>query len=144
MGEFSIGHSVASSKTFLPCFRKRSEESDTLFADIAGLLDTSGDLIDYINCFVNKKLFSLASKVKILFPIPYGQLYTDRSGQILEQVRVLQNTCQESPATMINSVLPILTRCKQVGPDDENADEAVDLDAVKGLLFECFGKELER
>lgn len=45
---------------------------------------------------------------------------------------------------MINSVLPILTRCKQVEPDDENADEAVDLDSVKGLLFECFGKELER
>lgn len=31
-----------------------------------------------------------------------------------------------------------------MGPDDENTDEAVDLDAVKGLLNECFSKELER
>ena len=79
-GEFSIGHSVASSKTFLPHFKKKREDSEILYADIAGLMDTGGDLIDYINCFVNKKLFSLASKVRILFPIPYAQLYTDRSG----------------------------------------------------------------
>ena len=71
---------MASSKTFLPHFKKKNEIAEILYADIAGLMDTGGDLIDFINCFVNKKLFSLSSKVRILFPIPYAQLYTDRSG----------------------------------------------------------------
>lgn len=86
----------------------------------------------------------MANKVRFLFPMPHAQLYSDRGGQILEQVRVLQNTCQESPESMINSVLPILTRCKQVAPDDPNTDDMVDLEGVQGLLHECFANEVKR
>lgn len=68
-GTFTIGHSDASSMTFLPHFRKKSADSDTLYADIAGLMDTGGDLLEYINCFVNKKLFNMAKRVRFLFPI---------------------------------------------------------------------------
>lgn len=143
-GEFTIGHSVATSCTFLPHFKKKNETSNILYADIAGLCDAGGELFDYINCFVNKKLFSLASRVRFLFPMPFGQLYQDRGGQILDQVRVLQKVCQESPATMVNSVLPILTKCKQIEPDDDNEEEKVDLESVKGMLHECFLAETKR
>lgn len=57
--DFVIGHSTTSSQTFLPCFKKLSEE--LFFADIAGFHDTSGDLVEFINCFVNKKIFLRAT-----------------------------------------------------------------------------------
>ena len=118
----------------MPHFRKKDQHADVLYADIAGLLDTGGDLIDYINCFVNKKLFTLAKRVKILFPIPFDQLKLNRCGTVLQQVSVLQNMCEESPENMINSVLPIMTKCKIVSPDNDDPDEMVDLEQVKGLL----------
>ena len=43
-----------------------------MFTDIAGLNDADGELIDLINCFVNKKLFNLASKVKFSIPFSHG------------------------------------------------------------------------
>ena len=51
-----------------------------LYADIAGLMDTGGDLLEYINCFVNKKLFNIADKVKFLFPITFDSLKEERGG----------------------------------------------------------------
>ena len=143
-GEFTIGHSLASSQTFMPHFRKRDQNADILYADIAGLMDTGGRLIDYINCFVNKKLFTIANRVKILFPVPFDQLKLNRCGSVLEQVSVLQNMCEESPDNMIKSVLPIITKCKLVSPDNDDAEEAVDLELVKGQLQACFEGELNR
>ena len=68
--DFVIGHSLTSSQTFLPCFKKLN---DSLFvADIAGFQDTSGDLVEFINCFVNKKIFLRANHVKFLFPVTYS------------------------------------------------------------------------
>ena len=48
------------------------KERDVMFTDIAGLNDADGELIDLINCFVNKKIFNIASKVKFLIPFSYG------------------------------------------------------------------------
>ena len=80
---FTIGHSDASSMTFLPHFKCRDESSQIMYADIAGLMDTGGDLLEYINCFVNKKLFNMANKVKFLFPITFDSLKEERGGQII-------------------------------------------------------------
>ena len=68
----------------MPHFRKRDENADILFADIAGLMDSDGELFDYINCFINKKLFTLANQVKILFPVPFDQLKLNRCGSVLQ------------------------------------------------------------
>lgn len=40
-----------------------------MYSDIAGLMDTSGDLIDYVNCFMNKKIFNQSKKVKFIVPM---------------------------------------------------------------------------
>ena len=45
---------------------------------------------------------------------------------------------------MIKSVLPIMTKCKIVSPDNGDEEDMVDLELVKGLLQECFGDELKR
>ena len=52
--------------------------------------------------------------------------------------------CEESPANMIKSVLPIMTKCKLVAEDDDENDDKVDLEIVKGTLTDCFSDELQR
>ena len=43
---------------------------------------------------------------------------------------------------MINSVLPILTKCKQVEPDAEDETDKVDPEAVKGTIYQQFENEM--
>ena len=76
--------------TFLPHFSQRvapasgeagaGEAGKVLYADIAGLMDTGGDLLEYINCFVNKKLFNVASRVRFLFPMTFDSIKEERGG----------------------------------------------------------------
>ena len=51
--KFEIGHSDHESKTFLPCFMDDLIEN-ILFADVAGLNDTNGNLVEFVNSFVLK------------------------------------------------------------------------------------------
>ena len=53
---FIIGHSDTNSETFLPTFIY-DDVNDIFYGDIAGLQDTSGPLIDFINSFMVKKIF---------------------------------------------------------------------------------------
>ena len=80
--DFLIGHSTTTSQTFLPCFKKLSD--DLFFADIAGFHDTSGELIEFINCFVNKKIFLRATQVKFLFPVTHSQITINRGVEVKE------------------------------------------------------------
>ena len=54
--------------TFMPHFYCVPEHN-SVYADIAGLLDTGGNLIQLVNCFIDKWIFSKAKRVKILVPI---------------------------------------------------------------------------
>ena len=39
--------------------------------------------------------------------------------------------CEESPENMIKSVLPIITKCKQIPVDEDDPEETVELDMIK-------------
>lgn len=54
--DFKIGHSVARSETFIPHFYFDSD-AKLLYTDIAGLNDSSGDLVDIINRLITKSIF---------------------------------------------------------------------------------------
>lgn len=79
--DFIIGHSDVNSETFLPTFLY-DESNDILYGDIAGLQDTSGPLVDFINSFLVKKIFLLASTVRFLFVMTKKQLKDMRGMQI--------------------------------------------------------------
>ena len=64
---FKIGHSQVTSETFIPSFIK-DPNNDYVWVDIAGFGDTDGDLIEYINTFIDKKLFLVAKEIKIIIP----------------------------------------------------------------------------
>ena len=50
--KFEIGHSMQS-KTFIPEFMDKPVD-DILYADVAGLNDTNGHLVEFVNSFVLK------------------------------------------------------------------------------------------
>ena len=58
---FKIGHSKTESMTFLPDIVPfESGDNEFVFVDIAGLNDTSGNLIELVNCFITKQIFKAA------------------------------------------------------------------------------------
>jgi len=67
LNAFTIGHSKSESMTFLPHFVK-DHEAGVVYADIAGLQDTSGDLVEFINCFVTRKIFQMGKNVRFIVP----------------------------------------------------------------------------
>lgn len=70
--------------TFMPQFTIDRERPDVVWADIAGLQDTGGQLISFINSFVNKKIFQLAKEVKFLVPLTSLQLSDSRGKGVRE------------------------------------------------------------
>jgi hypothetical protein len=68
---FKVGHSQSISETFIPQFAK-DDRSGLLYGDIAGLLDTGGPFMQYINCFMNHVIFKKAKTVRFLVPMSPG------------------------------------------------------------------------
>lgn len=81
--EFKIGHSQASSETFIPHFHK-DKEQNVVYADVAGLLDTGTKNMQILNSFILLYLFKIAKKVRFVMAIQY-QLVTEARGQLLRQ-----------------------------------------------------------
>ena len=85
-----IGHQLEKSETFFPVLIK-CEEHDYAYVDIAGLQDTGGSIMEYVNQFINKKIFSIADKIRFLIPFTRDQIYDARGVQVAEQVTILLN-----------------------------------------------------
>ena len=72
-----IGHSLAFSETFLPKFIQTYTEDgneSVIYADIAGLNDSGGYLIEFINCFVTKELFKRTKHIRFIVAITCNQV----------------------------------------------------------------------
>jgi hypothetical protein len=99
--------------TFMPQFKQDNNHPDIMWADIAGLQDTGGDLISFINSFVNKKIFQLANKVKFLIPLTSQQLSDARGKGVRDQIEVIQEICRNADQTeVMASIQPILTKVR--------------------------------
>ena len=66
LSTMKIGHSKYASETFFPHFVMKNESGE-IFADIAGFQDTNGDIIEFINCLINKSIFNRAKSVRFKF-----------------------------------------------------------------------------
>ena len=52
--------------------------------DIAGLKDTGGDMLEFTNQFINKKLFNVIKKLVILIPFTADSIKIARGGPMIE------------------------------------------------------------
>lgn len=113
-------------------------DDDFIWTDIAGLLDSGGDLISFINSFVNKKLFSIAHEVKFIIPITLDQIRDSRGQKVRDQIQVIQNVCHGCELNeAIKSIQPVITKVRQ-------NDEDFDLDYIKSDMFEQFRNDLKQ
>ena len=51
------------------------------------------DLIDYVNCFVNKKIFNIANKISFIVPFTQTQLRDARGKHILSHIHLILALC---------------------------------------------------
>lgn len=89
---FTIGHSRVTSETFIPKFIDDTDQNQSyIWVDIAGFDDTNGALIEYINTFIDKKIFNLAKDIKIVMPFTLGQVKDSRGGIFGKLIILMQN-----------------------------------------------------
>lgn len=132
---FRIGHSTCQSETFFPSFQK-VPDSDITFVDIAGFQDTSGVLIEFVNCFIAKLIFLKAKTIRFLVPITYGQVHESRGGAVRDQVELLENIFQANIGKVINAIQPLLTKC--------NPKNDVNIDQIRGHVDQQLKQKMER
>ena len=76
-----IGHSASQSETFLPHFVVK-QSTDEIWADIAGFNDTNGEMIETINCLINKIIFNKVKSVRFLVPMTHQQITVNRGNEV--------------------------------------------------------------
>lgn len=137
-----IGHSLEKSETFIPILIK-SPQHDFSYVDIAGLQDTGGSIMEYVNQFINKKIFSMASKIRFIVPFTRDQIYDARGVQVAEQVTILLNIFHGDLAAMSKSVQPVVTKVK-VSDDEFDLDHCREtLGRILDVCLENFMTEFE-
>jgi hypothetical protein len=82
--EFKIGHNIARSETFIPHFYYDSD-AKIVFTDIAGLNDSSGDLVDIINRLITKCIFKQSKSVKFIIAVTHVAMKEGRGKNVREQ-----------------------------------------------------------
>jgi len=83
-----IGHSGCRSMTFLPT-QIKSPNSDMWYTDVAGLNDSGGALMEYINQLLIKKLFNMTEQVRLLIPLTHQQIESSRGQCVREQMEIV-------------------------------------------------------
>lgn len=86
---------------------------DLVWVDLAGLNDTGGEFISFVNSFINKKIFHLAAQVKFLLPFTSMQLTDARGKSVRDQIQIIQEVCRSLELDeVIKAVQPVLTKVK--------------------------------
>ena len=69
-----------------------------------GLLDSRGEIIDVLNCFMNKHVFTIAKSVKFIIPIVVEQLKGARGIEVVRQINLILKMCGDNRSNLIDSM----------------------------------------
>ena len=89
MNTFSIGHGESKSKTFMPHFYK-DEKRKLVFADVAGLQDSDGNLVDFINYVAIRYLLANSKRVKIITTVTMQHIMNAKGQSMRELTNVIK------------------------------------------------------
>ena len=64
-----------------------------MFADVAGLKDTGGVLIELVNSFVIKEIFRRSSTVRFLIPLTLPQIQESKGANAKNLITTIRNMC---------------------------------------------------
>ena len=107
---FKIGHET-NSETFYPKF-VQSPSGDFYIADVAGLHDNNGEMIELVNSMILKKLFTMSSRVRFLIPITYKSMEGSRGKAVKDHIQLLLRVFKGNIKDVVNSIQPVLTQVK--------------------------------
>lgn len=125
----SIGHIPKCSETFSPVIVDSNLDEGLVYVDMPGLNDTGGDLIEFVNQFTLKYLFSRAEKIRIVIPIINKNIFDYQGRHVKDLTKIVQAILKNSSQDINDSILPVLTN---VDP----ADDDFDLEKVKKRLLD--------
>ena len=134
---FKIGHSRVYSQTFIPTWVE-DPNFNQLWVDIAGFGDTNGDLIEYINTFIGKKIFNIAKDIKIIMPFTCGEIQDQRGNLVASLLKLMQNIFQNYLGQKSFSIIPVLTK---VDPSDDEFNFDIIKDDFERLLKNELNKQ---
>ena len=110
--------------TFVPHF-KHDSAKNIMFADIAGLNDTSGILVDTVNTLLNRIIFKFAKQIKIIIAFQYQAVLNSRGTEIRSLLRQVQKMILAQPLEIIECVQPVITR-SPVNLGEQSVDDLRD------------------
>lgn len=125
---FKIGHSSAQSETFIPNIFFDAKTGIT-YTDVAGLNDTSGELIEIVNNFVVKFIFKMAKQVRFIIPITHGQIKESRGSELKNQLDTVLRMSDTDLQEMQQSIQPVITQVK-------TSEDGVDIDDLRNNFQE--------
>lgn len=88
------------------------EQSNVVFGDIAGLIDTKGTVIELLHIFMNKLIFNKACFIRFIVPITKAQLENSRGQEVISQLKVIQSMVNDDARTIGKSIQPVITKCE--------------------------------
>jgi hypothetical protein len=84
-----------------------------VYADIAGLKDTNGDIIEVLNTFLTKCLFVKAISVRFIITITIQMVKEGRGQMVREQIETVREICMGNLTDLINSLQPLITKIEK-------------------------------
>lgn len=108
--------------------------------DVAGLEDTSGELIEVVNSLILKRLFVNANSIRFLVPIAVGQVVDGRGEQMRKYGKLIKDLLDHDLPRFISSVQPLITK---VQPNKDVRESGFRLRRViADQLEKCVGPEI--
>lgn len=129
---FSVNH-TAKLDQFMPHF---AVDGEKIFADLPGMRGTNNELAQCINNFTIKMLFAYGRNVRFIVPITQSQIDEMKGEEIMDTIQQILNISTDS-ATLIDSVQPVLLRCKQ------QCEDGIDLDIAKHDLKKILDDQID-
>jgi len=86
--------------TYLPHF-VHDGKSKIIYADVAGLFDTHGPLMEYINMFMIKGIFQKAKNMRFIIPLTLGELSQGKGMSARAHLKKIQDMFQGNMHQMV-------------------------------------------
>lgn len=109
------------------------KKNNLLYGDIAGLLDTGGDMMQFINHFMNILIFRKCRSVRFLVPLTLDEINDARGAAVRQHFTSIQSLCNRGPSQLMDSILPILTKVK---PNEHEFDLELTRKVIAEQLME--------
>ena len=96
-----------------------------VYADIAGLYDSSGTFVELTNLFVLKHLLQNAKSVRFLLVLTINQITETRGATARQFIQMVQKMCSSKVSALcdtLNAMQIIVTRCKPGQHDHQDID----------------------